>query len=162
MERADWHTFQVLTKRPERARDLAELLPWPSNVWMGVSVENRRWTHRLDTLREIPAAVRFVSCEPLLGPLGEIDLTEIHWVIGGGESGPKARRMKPEWVRALRDQCGAQEVPFFFKQWGAHDAEGWRVGKGPAGRELDGLKWDSLPTIERGAVPRKLARAPGP
>ena len=145
MERARWHTFQVLTKRPERALALAEELPWPDNVWLGVSVENRRFLHRLDTLRGIPAALRFASCEPLLGPLAGIDLTGIGWVICGGESGPRARRMRPEWARALREACEAASVPFFFKQWGAHDAEGRRVGKGRAGREFDGQQWDGMP-----------------
>ena len=145
MERARWHTFQVLTKRPERALALAGALPWPDNVWLGVSVENRRFLHRLDALREIPAALRFASCEPLLGPLDGIDLTGIGWVICGGESGPRARRMEPEWARALRDASVGAGVPFFFKQWGAHDAEGRRVGKGRAGREFDGRSWDGMP-----------------
>ena len=147
MERAGWHTFQVLTKRPERALELAPQLPWPANVWMGTSVENRRFLHRLDTLRGIPAAVRFASCEPLLGPLDGIDLTGINWVIAGGESGHRARRMKPEWACALRDQCVDAGVPFFFKQWGAHNEEGRRVGKGKAGRVLEGRLWGEMPTV---------------
>ena len=147
MRRADWHTFQVLTKRPERALKLAEDLTWPANVWMGVSVENRRFLHRLDTLRDIPAAIRFASCEPLLGPLDGINLTDIDWVIAGGESGPRARRMKPEWACALRDACQTVGVPFFFKQWGAHNEQGQRVGKGRAGRELAGRQWDGMPRI---------------
>ena len=145
MERADWHRFQVLTKRPERAQSLADTLPWPPNVWLGVSVENRRFLDRLDTLRGIPAAVRFASCEPLLGPLDGIDLSGIDWIITGGESGPGARPMKPEWARSIRDQCASAGVPFFFKQWGAHNAEGRRVGKGRAGRELDGRLWGEMP-----------------
>ncbi len=118
MVRADWHTFQVLTKRPERLAELAPKLPWPGNVWVGVSVENQRWTSRIDDLRKVPAAVRFLSCEPLLGPL-MLDLTDIHWVIVGGESGPRARRMNPDWPRSIRDQCTWADVPFFFLSNGA-------------------------------------------
>jgi len=129
MQRADWHTFQVLTKRPERTAALASRLPWPKNVWMGTSVENQRWTCRIEALQTVPAAVRFLSCEPLLGPL-TLDLTDIHWVIAGGESGPRSRAMKPEWAEGIRDQCLAQGVSFFFKQWGAWNCEGRRVGKG--------------------------------
>ena len=144
MERADRHTFQVLTKRPGRAAALAPSLPWPPNVWLGVSVENQRWTTRIDALREIPAAVRFLSCEPLLGPL-ELDLDGMGWVIAGGESGPRARPMRPEWARGVRDQCLASGVPFFFKQWGEHGADGRRAGKKRAGRLLDGRTWDEAP-----------------
>ncbi len=147
MERAHWHKFQVLTKRPERAAVLAPSLPWPSNVWLGVSVENQRWTTRIDELRTIDASVRFLSCEPLLGPL-ELDLDGIHWVIAGGESGPRARPMRPEWARSIRDQCLAAGVPFFFKQWGAHDASGARMSKKRAGRLLDGRTWDEAPDEE--------------
>ena len=160
MERARWHTFQVLTKRPERALALAGALPWPDNVWLGVSVENRRFLHRLDALRGIPAALRFASCEPLLGPLDGIDLADIGWVICGGESGPRARRMRPEWARALRDACVGAGVPFFFKQWGAHDAEGRRVGKGRAGREFDGRSWDGMPEAIQSAG--NVTRVPVP
>jgi protein gp37 len=145
MVRADWHTFQVLTKRSERLAELAPELPWPDNVWMGVSVENQRWTSRIDHLRKVDAAVRFLSCEPLLGPL-ELDLSDIHWVIAGGESGARARPMQPEWVRAIRDQCQNVRVPFFFKQWGVHNEDGERVGRTRAGRHLDGLVWDGFPT----------------
>ena len=145
MRKANWHTFQLLTKRPERAAEVAgELGPWPGNVWMGTSVENQRWTSRIDDLRRIPAAIRFLSCEPLLGPL-RLDLSKIHWVIVGGESGPRARPMSPEWAESIRDQCLAADVPFFFKQWGAHDPHGRRVGKGRAGRELRGRTWDEMP-----------------
>lgn len=145
MVRADWHTFQVLTKRSERLAELAPKLPWPANVWMGVSVENQRWTSRIDDLRRVPAAVRFLSCEPLLGPLN-LNLSGIHWVIAGGESGARARPMRPEWARAIRDQCEAAGAPFFFKQWGAHGEDGDRVGKSKAGRLLDGKTWNSLPS----------------
>lgn len=148
MVRADWHTFQVLTKRSERLAQLADQLRWPKNVWMGVSVENQRWTSRIDDLRKVHAAVRFLSCEPLLGPL-EIDLSGIHWVIAGGESGPRARPMKPEWARSVRDQCMDQVVPFFFKQWGAHNEAGRRLGKTKTGRLLDGLLWDAMPQAIR-------------
>lgn len=112
------HTYQVLTKRASRLPRIAHLLDWPPNVWMGTSVETVRVLHRVDDLRNVPAAVRFLSCEPLLGPLPGLDLTGIGWVIGGGESGPKARPMHPDWVRDLRDRCRAADVPFFFKQWG--------------------------------------------
>ena len=144
MRRASWHTFQVLTKRPERAAALACRLPWPSNVWMGTSIENQRWTCRADALRSIPAAVRFLSCEPLLGPLA-LDLARIDWVIAGGESGPRARPMKPEWADGVRTQCEAAGTAFFFKQWGAYNEAGKRVGKGKAGRLLGGRTWDQLP-----------------
>ncbi len=153
MRRADQHKFQVLTKRSARLRELAPLLPWPDNVWMGVSVENQRWTSRIDDLRTVPAAVRFLSCEPLLGPL-DLNLEGIHWVIVGGESGPGARRMKPEWAREIRDQCGRAGVPFFFKQWGAYDEDGIRRGKGASGRLLDERTWDDMPgvVLTQGAV----------
>lgn len=144
MREAHWHTFQVLTKRAERLAELAPMLPWPSNVWMGVSVENQRWTTRIDALRTVPAAVRFLSCEPLLAPL-RLNLSGIHWVIAGGESGPGARPMNPEWARAIRDQCVLKRVPFFFKQWGAYNEEGIRKGKGASGRLLDGRTWDERP-----------------
>ncbi len=149
MRRAHWHTFQLLTKRPERAAHIRErLLPWPGNVWMGASVESQRWTCRVDALREIPAATRFLSCEPLLGPL-ELDLTGVHWVIAGGESGPGARRMLPEWAESVRDQCVGAGVPFFFKQWGAFNAAGNRVGKGRSGRHLNARTWDGFPQIAK-------------
>jgi protein gp37 len=138
MERAHWHTFQILTKRSERLRELASGLQWPSNVWMGVSVEDDEVRHRLDDLRQVNAAVRFLSLEPLIGPLSDLNLQGIHWVIVGGESGPGARPMEPEWVLDLRDQCRAVTVPFFFKQWGG-------VVKKRNGRQLEGKTWDQLP-----------------
>jgi protein gp37 len=137
MKRAHWHQFQVLTKRPERALGLSSKLPWPDNVWMGTSVESQPFVTRIEKLRKIPANVRFLSCEPLLGPL-QLDLEGIHWVIVGGESGPGARPMQPEWVRDIRDQCMAAEVAFFFKQWGG-------VIKSRTGRELDGRTYDAMP-----------------
>ena len=139
MVRARQHSFQVLTKRAERLEELARKLPWPSNVWIGVSVESADYTYRIDHLRRVPAATRFVSFEPLLADVGELDLTDIHWAIVGGESGPGARPMQPKWALAIRDQCVEQSVPFFFKQWGgAH--------KKKAGRVLDGRVWDEYPT----------------
>jgi len=144
MRRAHWHVFQVLTKRPEHALALKDMLPWPENVWMGVSVENQRWTTRVDVLREIPAHVRFLSCEPLLGPL-HLNLEGIGWVIVGGESGPRARPMSPEWATSIRDQCEVEGVPFFFKQWGAYDASRVHRGKKASGRELEGRTWDQMP-----------------
>ena len=144
MRKAKWHTFQILTKRSRRMLEVARHWKWPENVWMGVSVENQRWTSRVDDLRNVPAKVRFLSCEPLLGPL-RLDLRDIDWVIVGGESGPRARPMKPEWARDIRQQCKAADVAFFFKQWGAHNEAGERVGKGKAGRELDGRVWGAMP-----------------
>ena len=138
MKKADRHIFQILTKRHERLVELAPLLPWPDNVWMGVSVENQKYVHRVDYLRQIPAKVRFLSCEPLLGPL-ELDLTDIHWVITGGESGPKHRPVKEEWVRSIRDQCQKAGVSYFHKQWG-----GTRPKSN--GRLLDGELHDSMPS----------------
>ena len=146
LKAADWHTFQLLTKRPERLAELAPALEFPDNLWVGVSVENQRWTSRIDHLREVPAAVRFLSCEPLLGPLKNLDLTGIHWVIVGGESGHHARPMKAGWARGVRDQCRQQGVPFFFKQWGAFDEEGVKRGKSRTGRLLDSMTWDALPS----------------
>lgn len=138
MRRADWHTFQVLTKRQDRLAELAPDLPWPPNVWMGVTIENRRFVRRADRLRDVPAAVRFISAEPLLGPLDGLDLADIDWLIAGGESGPRHRRIDPEWVRALRDRCGDEGVAFFFKQWGGRTPK-------TGGRLLDDRTWDELP-----------------
>ena len=138
MEQADWHFFQVLTKRSHRLAALAPRLPWPDHVWAGVSVENRRWVGRADDLRRVPAAVRFISAEPLLGPLDDLDLTGIHWVITGGESGPRHRALDADWVRALRDRCVQAGVAYFHKQWGGHIPKA-------GGRLLDGRTWDELP-----------------
>jgi protein gp37 len=138
MEEAHWHTFQVLTKRQERMTDLAPQLPWPDNVWMGVSIENRRFVHRANYLRGVDAAVRFISAEPLLGPLEGLDLDDIDWLIAGGESGPGFRRVKAEWLTALRDRCLAEGVAFFFKQWGGRHPK-------TGGRVLEGRTWDELP-----------------
>lgn len=141
MVRAKQHRFQILTKRSNRLRELSVKLPWSDNIWAGVSVENRDYIHRLDDLRHIPAAVRFVSVEPLLGALGCLNLTKIDWVIVGGESGPRARPLDGDWVREIRDQCEAAQVPFFFKQWGG-------TRKKKAGRELDGKVYDGVPKSE--------------
>jgi protein gp37 len=148
MQKAHWHQFQVLTKRSGRLREIAPMLEWPSNVWVGVSVEYQRWTSRIDDLRTVPAAVRFLSVEPLLGPL-VLDLTGIDWVIVGGESGPKARPMKLEWAISVRDQCRDAGVPFFFKQWGNHDVDGIRHGKKVPTRLLEGRTWDEFPTPQQ-------------
>jgi protein gp37 len=142
MGEAEQHTFQILTKRHERLAELAPLLPWHPNVWMGVSVENRRFVHRADYLREVPAAVRFISAEPLLGPLDGLDLDGIDWLIAGGESGPRHRPVRADWIRELRDRCLAQGVAFFFKQWGGIHP---KVG----GRELDQQEWSELPSPTR-------------
>ncbi|MCX7013833.1 MAG: phage Gp37/Gp68 family protein [Candidatus Sumerlaeota bacterium] len=139
MEQASWHQFQVLTKRAKRLAALGPSLPWPNNVWMGVSVETATWKRRVDHLRLVPAAIRFLSIEPLLGPMGPLDLDGIHWVIVGGESGPGARPMLREWVVDVQQQCLAQDVPFFFKQWGG-------TNKKKAGRLLDGRTWDAMPS----------------
>jgi protein gp37 len=144
MRQASWHTFQVLTKRSERLLEVTSRLDVASNVWLGVSVENQRWTTRIDDLRQIEASVRFLSCEPLLGPL-ELNLEGMHWVIVGGESGHRARRMKPEWATSIRDQCHKADIPFFFKQWGAYDEAGVRRGKKATGRLLDHRTWDTMP-----------------
>ncbi len=138
MQRATQHQFQVLTKRPERAREVGSMVLWPDNVWLGVSVENQHWTTRIDTLREIPTAVRFLSCEPLIGPMPRLPLAGVHWVIVGGESAPGARPMEKAWVEQIRDRCLAQGVAFFFKQWGG-------VQQGKTGRRLCGRTWDSMP-----------------
>ncbi len=154
MRRSERHTFQVLTKRPERmqqyaVKSYAESMlfaghEWPlPNVWLGTSIENDRWTDRADRLRGMPAAVRFLSCEPLLGPLPSLDLTDLDWVIVGGESGHGHRPMDPDWVRDIRDRCNAAGVAFFFKQWGGRTPKS-------GGRELDGRTWDEMPAT---AVP---------
>lgn len=139
------HTYQILTKRSQRLASLSSSLYWPPNVWMGVSVENDRYAFRVDHLRTVPAEVRFVSAEPLLGPLPELDLTSIHWLIAGGESGPNARPMDATWVRDLRDQCRTADVAFFFKQWGGRTPKS-------GGRELDGIYYDGMPPLMSSAI----------
>jgi protein gp37 len=140
---ANWHIYQILTKRPQRmSRFISDYgRSIPENVWIGVSVENSDWKHRIDVLRRISTRIRFVSFEPLLGSIGKIDLEGISWVIVGGESGPNHRLMSAEWVREIREQCVAFNVPFFFKQWG-----GLRPKSG--GRILDGRTWDEYPTTQ--------------
>lgn len=138
MATAERHTFQVLTKRPKRAAVLTDALPWSPNVWLGTSVEQQDYISRINDLRRTDAAVRFLSLEPLLGPL-ELDLDRIGWVIAGGESGPGARPVNVEWIRSIRDQCSAARVPFFFKQWGGRTPKA-------GGRELDGRTWDQMPS----------------
>lgn len=150
MQAAGQHRFQILTKRAERLRELAPLLPWPEHVWMGVSVENADHGDRISHLRATPAAVKFLSLEPLLGPLPGLDLHGIDWVIVGGESGPRARPMDAAWVRDLRDQCLAAGVPFFFKQWGG-------VWKKRTGRTLDGRTWDEMPTDRDRTIGSRVA-----
>jgi protein gp37 len=152
MRLSHWHQFQVLTKRSERLASLASKLDWPSNVWMGVSVESSAYTYRIDQLRECPAAVRFLSLEPLLGPLPDLDLSGIHWAIVGGESGPGARPMESNWVADIRDQCQAANVPFFFKQWGG-------VFKKKTGRELEGTTWDEFPMANTIRQDKRIALA---
>jgi protein gp37 len=138
MRRAHWHTFQVLTKRAERLEELGPRLAWPANVWMGVSVERSDYAYRIDHLRGTPARTRFLSLEPLLGPLPALDLSDIDWVIVGGESGPRARPMEERWALDIQEQCDRCAVPFFFKQWGGRN-------KKAAGRLLNGRTWDGMP-----------------
>lgn len=153
MRRASQHDFQVLTKRSARMAEIAAKIDVPKNVWMGVSVETEKYASRIDDLRHVKASVRFLSVEPLLGPIPNLDVDGIHWVIVGGESGPRARPMSPEWVRIIRDHCRHEGVPFFFKQWGG-------VRKHVTGRVLDGRTWDEMPkraTDRRSTTQRFLA-----
>lgn len=145
MREASWHTFQILTKRHDRLAEIAARFDWPPNVWMGVSIENRRFVERADALRCVPAAVRFISAEPLLGQLDGLELGGIDWLIAGGESGPGHRSVQVDWVRKLRDQCVTEDVAFFFKQWGGHRPKS-------NGRELDGRVWSQMPSNERRAL----------
>lgn len=138
MKRASWHRFQVLTKRSQRLLDLNAKIKWAANVWMGVSVENEKYQFRIEHLKQTEAYVKFLSLEPLLGPLPNLDLLGIDWVIVGGESGPRARPMREEWVIEIRNQCFDSGVPFFFKQWGG-------VNKKKTGRVLQGEVWDEMP-----------------
>jgi protein gp37 len=149
------HTFQILTKRPEIAAAYAPHLKWSSNIWLGTSVENVLVSHRIESLRKVPVTIRFLSLEPLLGPLTRVDLRGIHWVIVGGESGPGARPMEKKWVEQIRDRCVCEGVPFFFKQWGG-------VQKKRNGRFLNGRTWDEMPRTAQGRnqshVPPAAAR----
>lgn len=177
------HTYQVLTKRSQRLAKIAPLLPWPDNLWMGVSVESDRYSFRVNHLRKVPAAVRFISAEPLLGPLPNLNLSDIDWLIAGGESGAGARPMHPDWIRDLRDRCITAKVAFFFKQWGAWAPNGEsgamsvslagdfvdepprllvpgapvamrRLGKGAAGRRIDRRVWSQMPIARKAKVSR--------
>lgn len=150
MRRASRHQFQVLTKRAERLAAVDAEIEWPENVWMGVSVETAEYARRIDDLRRTGAKTKFLSLEPLLGPLPGLNLKRIDWVIVGGESGPGARPMRPDWVTDIRDQCRSAKVPFFFKQWGG-------VNKKRAGRQLEGTTWDEMPNgTHRSAEPLPL------
>jgi len=140
MQKASWHKFQVLTKRAERLAKIAPKLPWPENIWMGVSVESSDFVHRIDSLRKVNASIRFLSLEPLLGPLPNLNLSGINWIIVGGESGPNARHMKVEWIHDIFDQCKQNNVPFFFKQWGGRN-------KKKSGRLLDGKIYSEMPPV---------------
>jgi len=145
MKDAYWHQFQILTKRSERLSSLACNLEWSRNIWMGVSVENEYVKNRIKDLRHVPSAVRFLSLEPLIGPIGDLDLRNMDWVIVGGESGPKARPMLKDWVLEIKEQCCEQSVPFFFKQWGG-------TNKKKAGRLIDGLTWDEMPELHKESI----------
>ena len=150
MRRAEWHTFQVLTKRSKRLLELDREINWPPNVWMGVSIENQDYTFRIDHLRQTESLVKFLSLEPLLGPLPNLNLRNIDWVIVGGESGPGARPIGEKWVTDIRDQCLVSHIPFFFKQWGG-------TRKKRAGRLLQGRTWDDMPTaVSAGAYGIKV------
>jgi len=138
MAKADRHVFQILTKRSKRMAEVSSELSWPENVWMGVTVESRKYSHRISDLEKVPAHVRFLSIEPMLSPISQLQLKNIDWVVVGGESGPGCRAVKAEWVRSIRAQCNAAHVPFFFKQWGG-------VRKKTTGRILDGKTWDEMP-----------------
>lgn len=138
MKEAHWHTFQILTKRSERLQLLAPMIEWPKNVWMGVSIESQRYVYRIDHLRTVPSAVRFLSIEPLISRINEMNLKNIDWLIVGGESGPRARKLEEEWVIHIKDICDKHKVPFFFKQWGG-------TKKSKNGRVLLGKTWDDMP-----------------
>ncbi|AFC99184.1 Bacteriophage protein gp37 [Methanocella conradii HZ254] len=138
MNNALWHSFQILTKRSDRLVELDPILKWAPNIWMGVSVENEDYLYRIDDLRKTRAYIKFISFEPLLGPVGKLDLKSIDWVIVGGESGPGARKIEQSWVIDIRDQCNTRHIPFFFKQWGG-------VQRKKAGRVLEGRTWDEMP-----------------
>lgn len=145
MNRANWHCFQILTKRSRRLLQMDADLQWRPNIWMGVSVEDSKYSFRIENLRKTNAAVKFISFEPLIGPVGKVDLQGIDWVIVGGESGPGARPMAKEWAVEIRDQCIANRIPFFFKQWGG-------VNKKAAGRSLVGRTWSEMPAVAQFAV----------
>jgi len=145
MHQANWHCFQILTKRSERMLELSRQLPWAPNIWLGVTVEENDYIHRIDHLRRTNAQVKFLSLEPLLGPISNLRLNGIDWVIVGGESGPKARPMNKSWATDIRDICSEQDVPFFFKQWGGKN-------KKKAGRVLEGRTWDEVPSLTYNSI----------
>lgn len=155
MRKADWHTFQILTKRSDRLAKIAQFLPWPKNVWMGVSVESQKYTSRIGELVKVPAAVRFLSIEPLISAINRLPLRGIDWVIVGGESGPGARPMERKWVLDIRKRCREMDVPFFFKQWGG-------TNKKAAGRLLDGRTYDEMPItkLRQRILPNSLILQP--
>jgi len=150
MQATPQHQYQILTKRAERLVELDDQLRWGDNIWMGVSVESSEYLCRIDHLKRTAAKIKFLSLEPLLGPLPRLDLEGIDWVIAGGESGPYSRPMRPQWVRQIRAQCVAAKVPFFFKQWGG-------VFKSRTGRTLDGRTWDQMPRVERSMPEERLS-----
>ena len=140
MNKSSWHTFQILTKRPERLAELSDKLVWGDNIWMGVTIESFEYKSRLNLLKQTNAKIKFLSLEPLINSVGELDLDNIDWVIAGGESGPKSRNIEVDWVRNIRNQCVEKNVPFFFKQWGG-------VNKKKNGKTLDGKIWNKMPRI---------------
>ena len=140
IRRADWHCFQILTKRSDRMLELNTRLTWTSNIWMGVTVEEKNYTYRIEHLKRTSAKVKFLSLEPLLSPVPNLQLEGIDWVIVGGESGPKSRPMNRDWVIDIKNQCHKGNIPFFFKQWGGKN-------KKKAGRELEGRVWDEIPSL---------------
>ena len=150
MHKANWHRYQILTKRAERLADISAKLPWAANIWQGVTVEHADYAHRIDLLRQTGAHIKFLSLEPLLGPMPKLKLRGIDWVIVGGESGPGARPMAPEWVTDIRDQCQKAGVAFHFKQWGG-------VFKKRNGRLLEGRTWDEMPVVPIEILPLKTA-----
>lgn len=142
MNKAHWHTFQVLTKRSDRLASISTKLKWTPNIWMGVTVESQKYTSRISDLIQVPASVRFLSVEPMIGPIDNLPLKEVDWVIVGGESGPGARYLNPDWVLSVKDQCLDSKVPFFFKQWGG-------VNKKKNGRLLEGVTWSQQPQVKQ-------------
>lgn len=146
MEDANWHTFQIVTKRSERLLELSRKLNWPTNIWMGVTVESNRYVKRINDLSKVPCMVKFLSMEPLLSDFPELPINNMDWVIVGGESGPGSRPMQREWVRRVREHCLSNNIPFFFKQWGG-------VNKKKNGRMLDGKTWDEMPELARKSKP---------
>lgn len=146
IKKTPWHRYQILTKRANRMAEYFSSRDIPHNAWLGVTVEDKRAKHRIDTLRNLNSSIRFLSCEPLLEDLGELDLTNIDWVIVGGESGVKARQVSPDWIRSIRDQAAKEKVPFFFKQWGTWGEDGIKRNKKANGKLLDGQIHHSMPT----------------